>query len=798
MQTLKKWVKIVFTISISTLLFLQSNKAISPTGAEPIEGSLASRKLKSLSGYIKDAKTGEALIGATVLIRELKKGVATNTYGFYSVSMMPGTYNVDFSYIGYTTVSRQINLTENSSLVIELSDETKLLNEVVVTAERSNDKLKKAEMSVQKLEMKTIRKIPALMGEVDVLKAIQMLPGVQATSEGTSGFSVRGGGNDQNLIILDEAPVYNASHLMGFFSVFNNDAVSNIKLYKGDIPAYYGGRLSSVLDVRMKEGNSKEFKATGGLGLISSRLTIEGPIKSEKTSFLISGRRTYADLFFPLFSNKDLQKSMLYFYDANLKVNHQLNENNRLYLSAYLGRDIFGQKDLSLGSFGNKTATLRWNHQYSSILFSNLTGIVSNYDYLMEMKMAGTDNVWRSKLFDYALKADFNLYPNPENEIKFGGSSTYHTINPCDAYSERDGKRQTFKIDDQYSFEHGIYASNSQKIGEKLTLKYGLRLAIFQNIGEATVDKYDASHNLVDSAKYKSGDIYNTYTGLEPRLGINYTLNDISSLKASFSRTNQFLQLASNSNGGMPLDYWFPASPNVKPQKADQYAIGYFRNIFDGSIETSIEAFYKSMDNVIDFRDHADMLFNPRLEGDIRTGKAQSYGLEFLIRKNEGRFNGWISYTLSRATRKIPEINDGKTYNATYDKPHNVNIIVNYEISKRVTASANWVYASGTPITFPVGSYKVGNNVVPVYSKRNEYRMRDYHRLDLSVTISEKERPGSLWQGEWVFSLYNVYGRHNDWIINFVNKDNNIENKVAQRMYLPFVFFPGITYNFVF
>jgi hypothetical protein len=755
-------------------------------------------RLLSVSGYIKDSKTGEALIGATILIRELHQGAATNAYGFYSVSLLPGTYNLDFSYVGYTTESRTINLKENISLKIELSDEVKVINEVVISAERTNDKLKKAEMSVQKLEMKTIRKIPALMGEVDVIKAIQMLPGVLPTSEGTSGFSVRGGGNDQNLIILDEAPVYNASHLMGFFSVFNNDAIRDVKLYKGDIPAYYGGRLSSVLDIRMKEGNSKEFKATGGIGLISSRLTLEGPIGNDKTSFLISGRRTYADLFFPLMTNEDVKKSILYFYDLNAKINYQVNENNRFYLSAYLGRDIFGQKGMYLGSFGNKTSTLRWNHQFSNILFSNLTGIVSNYDYLMKMEEGGGQYVWKSNLLDFAIKADFNLYPNPENEIKFGFSSTYHTIIPCDAVVRQDDSTQYFKIDDMFSFEHGIYASNSQKIGDKLTLKYGLRYSIFQSVGKASVDIYNQSHNVIRNENYANWEICNTYSGFEPRLGFNYTLDDISSLKGSYSRTYQYLQLASNSNGGWPLDYWFPASPNVKPQRADQYAFGYFRNIFDNSIETSVEAFYKTMDNVIDFRDHADMLFNSTLEKDIRTGKAESYGLELLVRKNEGKLNGWISYTLSRAKRKIPEINGGKEYNASYDKPHNINIVLNYEINKRITASLNWIFASGTPITFPVGSYQINNNVVPIYSGRNEYRMRDYHRLDLSLTIKEKVHTRLPWQGEWVFSIYNAYGRHNDWIINFANEDVNSEHKVAQRMYLPFLFFPGITYNFVF
>lgn len=753
----------------------------------------------SVSGYVKDAKTGEALIGATVYIKELKSASVTNQYGFYSVNLIPGTYNIDFSYVGYETKSKSVNLKENIAFTVELSDAAQEINEVVIKSEKSSDKLKRAEMSVAKMEMKTIKKIPALMGEVDLIKAIQMLPGVQATSEGTSGFNVRGGGIDQNLIILDEATVYNASHLMGFFSVFNNDAIKDVKLYKGDIPAFYGGRLSSVLDVRMKEGNNKKFAVTGGLGLISSRLTIEGPIGNEKTSFLVSGRRTYADVFFPLSSNSDLKKTILYFYDLNAKINTQINENNRLFFSAYMGRDNFGQKGSSNAGFGNKTITTRWNHQFSSILFSNVTGIISNYDYDLEMSQGGADYVWKSNLLDYSLKTDFSLYPTPENEVKFGAQATYHSIDPCNAYiQKKDSLPQKFPDLRNYEYEYGFYVSNQQKVTENLTLKYGLRYSIFQNVGKSRQNNFDANHNYIDSTIYPKGKIFKTYDGFEPRLSLNYSLNESSSVKASYSRTIQYLQLASNSNGGMPLDYWFPSSPNVKPQKADQYAIGYLRNLKDDEYEVSVEAFYKDMYNVIDFRDHAQLLFNDRLEGDIRSGKAKSYGAEFMVQKNKGKLNGWVSYTYSRVFRKIENINDGKEYSAPYDKPHNINIILNYEISPRVTVSTNWVYASGTPITFPVGSFKVGNNVVPIYSDRNAYRMRDYHRMDISVSIKDRANSNRLWQGEWVFSLYNAYGRHNDWIINFVNSETNIEQKVAQRMYLPFVFFPGVTYNFNF
>lgn len=749
----------------------------------------------TISGYIKDAENGESLIGATVYVKELKIGTAANIYGFYSLSLSPGTYTIEYSFLGYTKQIRELKLSANAVISMELSPESQVMEEVTVTAERPDKNVRQAEMSTARLDIKTIRQIPALMGEVDVIKAIQMLPGVQATSEGTSGFSVRGGGLDQNLIVLDEATVYNASHLMGFFSVFNNDAVRDVKLYKGDMPANYGGRLSSVLDVRMKEGNNKRFKATGGVGLISSRLTLEGPIVNEKTSFLISGRRTYADLFFPLFSDEDLKKTIMYFYDLNLKVNHQLNSNNRLYLSAYLGRDIFGQKKQSSAGFGNKTATLRWNHQFSQKLFSNLTAIASNYDYSLSTEQGGGKYSWNSNLQDYTVKTDFNFYPNPNNEIKFGISATLHELDPIDAwiYAEATDTTMRFPNLKNYELEYAAYISNQQKIGEKITLKYGLRYTIFQNIGKSTLNLFDENHVYIGSKEYKKGEIFHTYPALEPRLGAMYNINNVSSVKASYSRSYQFLQLASVSNGGMPLDYWFPSNNNVKPQKADQFGIGYFRNFSNNMFETSVEVFYKKMKNVIDFKDHTQTLFNSRLEGDIRTGDAQSYGAEFLIRKNEGKLNGWVSYTLSRALRKIPEINGGKEYSAPYDKPHNVNIIVNYNATKRFILSANWVFASGTPITFPVGSFEVENTAVPIYSQRNEYRMRSYHRLDLSATLKGKERSGRMWNGEWVFSVYNAYGRHNDWMLNF-----DLEKGKAERTYLPFVFFPAITYNFNF
>ena len=784
--------KQIFTI---IFLFTAIISFVFPVHAE---GDNSPGKL-AVSGYVKDAASGEALVGAQVYISNTKTGMLTNAYGFYSISLPLGEYELTFNYVGYKVASRKFYLKTDTLINIELQPESKNIDEVVVRAERRDRNIRQAEMSVDKMQIKTIRQIPALMGEVDLIKAIQLLPGVLPTSEGTSGFSVRGGGIDQNLIILDEATVYNASHLMGFFSVFNNDAIRDVKLYKGDIPPAYGGRLSSVLDVRMKEGNNKKFTATGGLGLISSRLTLEGPVVNEKTSFLISARRTYADLFFPLLPDTGVKKAKMFFYDLNLKINHQFSSKDRLFLSAYLGRDKFGQKGSSDAGFGNQTLTLRWNHLFSNRIFSNLTFIRSKYDYALSMSQGGSKYQWNSDLLDYSAKLDMNLFLSTQHEIKAGAIATYHDLNPCTAFMESpDNSRLNVPYPKNHELEYGFYLSDEQKIGDQVILKYGLRYSIFQNIGPGTLYGFDSNYQVKDTSYYHAGRIFHTYQGLEPRLGLNYTITDKSSVKASYSRTIQYMQLASNSTGGMPLDVWFPASPNVKPQKADQLAIGYFRNFLDNKIESSVEAFYKKMYNVIDFKDHAELLMNPRMEGEIRTGEATAYGLEFLIRKGEGNFNGWVSYTWSRALRKIPAINKGMQYPAPYDKPNTINVILSYQASKRTSISANWVYASGAPITFPVGTFVYDNTVNKIYSTRNGYRMRDYHRLDLSFTLSGAEKAGRPWHGEWVFSLYNAYGRHNDWIINFVQDPKDLSKIRVERWYLPFVFFPGITYNFTF
>jgi hypothetical protein len=767
-------------------------------------------KLISISGYVKDGNTGEALIGATVYVRELKNGLATNQYGFYSLSMVPGNYTIDFSFVGYQTISKSVELKEKIVLSVELPDEAQLINEVVVHSDRPQDKIKRAEMSINKLEMKTIKKIPALMGEVDVIKAIQLLPGVQSSSEGSSNFSVRGGSVDQNLILLDEATVYNASHLLGFFSVFNNDAVKDVKLYKGDIPAAFGGRLSSLLDVRMKEGNSKKTTGTGGIGLISSRLTLEGPIIPDKSSFVFSGRRTYVDIFFPLLSKignePAIKDARLFFYDLNMKLNYTINDNNKIFLSAYGGKDMFGNKD-NMFSFGNNTYTFRWNHQFSGRLFSNFSLIASNYNY--GIGNYGTSQfafVWTSSMADYTSKLDFNYFANTNNNIKFGIATTYHFFNPGDiSITGAESFFNSYHMPKHYGLEHAIYLSNEQNITERLSIKYGIRLPMFQNVGKDRVYRYNSNYKKIDSVEYASGKIYNSYylkDYIEPRLATNYKLNDLSSVKGSYSRTVQFVQLASNSLSGTPLDIWFPASPNVKPQIADQYALGYVRNLFENKIEASTEVYYKKMFNVIDFRDNAFLFLNEQVEGELRYGRGQAYGIEFMVQYNLEKFNGWVSYTYSKSERTVKGLSvvfpqGWTTYPSPYEKPHSVSVVFNYMISQKYSLSANWVYASGAPITYPKAKAQVGNISIPVYTDRLGNRMPPYHRLDVSFSIKQKHLWPTAWEGEWNFSLYNAYARHNPWSINPVQDDIDPRKNYFEMTYL-FSIIPAITYNFNF
>ena len=761
------------------------------------ESEMEKGKHPTISGKISDQTNGESLIGATVFITELKTGTVSDIYGNFSITLKPGSYTVVISYIGYKPEVRKIDLSQNITLNIELHVKQQDLPEVEVTAEKDDKNITAPEMSTVRMDMKTIEKIPALFGEVDIIKAIQMLPGVQSVSEGSSGFSVRGGAADQNLILLDEALVYNASHLMGFFSVFNNDAIKDVKLYKGDMPPQFGGRLASVLDIHMNEGNSKKYEVNGGIGLIASRLTVEGPIWKDRSSFIVSGRRTYADLYLPLSSEKSLQNNKLYFYDLNAKINYRINDNNRIFLSGYFGRDVFKNQFASM-QWGNGTGTIRWNHLFTKKLFSNFSVIYSDYRYMLGAGDGGESSwEWNSNLRDVGVKADLTGYLNTNNTLKFGASVIYHMIDPGVAKGVGESVFSEVSVPKNYALETGVYVGNEQHIARRFIAKYGIRFSVFQNVGPGTVFNYDENHNVIDSVVYGSGVFYKNYYGVEPRLGLLYEINEKSSVKASYSRTNQYLQLAQNTTVGTPLDIWFPASPNVKPQVCDQVAAGYFRNFRKNTLETSVEVYYKWMNNVVDFKDFAQLLLNTHLEGEIRTGKAYSYGAEFMVKLNEKKLNGWVSYTYSRVFRQIPEINNGEKYPAPYDKPNNVAIVLNYKLAKRWEISANWVYATGAPVTFPTGRAVIGGKVIPIYSDRNAYRYQDYHRLDLSATFYSKEKPGRKFAWDLNFSIYNVYNRHNTWTINFTQDNINHDETYAEKVYL-FGIIPSVTFNFHF
>lgn len=752
----------------------------------------------TISGHVTNKNSGEELIGATVKVWVNDKlvGAVTNVYGFYSITLPEGIHVLEYSFVGFTGIKDTIPLNQDKTNNVELA-ETKLLNEVVVTGEASNANITSTEMSKDVLNITQIKKMPALMGEVDIIKAIQLLPGVQSVGEGGSGFYVRGGAIDQNLILLDEANVYNASHLMGFFSVFNPDVVKDVQLYKGGIPAEYGGRLSSVLDIRMIDGNFKEYTLDGGVGTISSRLTFGGPIIKDKGSFVLSGRRTYADLFLKVAPNKELRNNKLYFYDFNLKGNYKINDKNRVYISGYFGRDVFAVDSLFRMDWGNATTTIRWNHVFTNKLFLNTTGTFSNYDYFLGEPTGKEAYEWTSNIKDLYLKTDFSYFINTNNTLKFGGLVAVHQIDPGVVEGTGISILDEFKVSKTNGIEYAAYVSNKQKLGNRFNATYGLRFSAYQNIGPGTFYTYDEKFKVKDTMSYKKNEIYNTYWGLEPRLGLNFILNEYSSIKLSYNRTRQYIQLASNSTSSSPLDIWFPCSPNVKPQIADQIAFGYFLNLKKDMYQTSVEVYYKSMQNAIDFKDHAVLLLNPYMEGELRFGKAWAYGSEFLLKKSDGKLTGWISYTLSRTEKQIDGINNGKTYLAKSDQTHNLSLTVAYEINSRFSVSSNFVYSTGAAVTMPIGKYEYMGMTIPLYSDRNAERLPDYHRLDLAASLKGKIKPNKKWQGEWVFSVYNVYNRANAFAINFKKSETNPNETVAEMTYL-FGIIPSITYNFKF
>ena len=702
----------------------------------------------TISGYIKDAQSGETLIGATVYINELQTGSNSNEYGFYSISIPPGQYTLEYSYIGFETKSQNIDLRENTTVNIEMGEAALELVEVVVTSEAEDRNITNTEMSVNKLSMKTINKLPALLGEVDVIRSIQLLPGVSTVGEGATGFNVRGGGVDQNLVLLDEAPVYNSSHLFGFFSVFNPDAVKDVKLYKGGIPARYGGRLSSILDVRMKEGNSKRLAVSGGVGLIFSRLAVEGPIVPEKASFIVAARRSYIDVLAKPFLSGDLGDSKLNFYDLTLKTNWEINEKNRIYLSGYLGRDVFGFGDAAGFNWGNATTTFRWNHLFNERLFSNFTAYYSNYDYQINFGNEAENKFdWDANIINYSLKGDLSYYINTNNRLTFGGQGILYEFSPGNAIGVSEGETTNFSLAKKYALEGGLFIENEQKINSTWSLNYGLRLSYFNYMGEGTAYEFEDTEpgeakSLVSSTSYDQWESIQTYTNLEPRASIKYQLNPSTSMKLSYNRTAQYIHLISNSTASTPVDVWTPSTNNIKPQIADQYAIGLFKNFKDNKYVTSVELYYKDMENLVDYIDGANLFINELLEAELLNADGRAYGLELQVEKKKGRFTGWLSYTLARTERLVPGINNDEWFPSRFDQTHNFSTTMFYEVNKRLTVSANFVLNSGTPATFPTDRFTQQGYVIPnvASNSRSNVRIPAYHRLDISATLKGKEK----------------------------------------------------------
>ncbi|MBC7828734.1 MAG: TonB-dependent receptor [Chitinophagaceae bacterium] len=749
----------------------------------------------SLHGTIKSGTTGETLIGATVAVWGTSSGTLSNEYGFYSLTLPEGNYSVLISAIGMKTRQEQIVLNKNIRLDISMGEEAKDLEVVTVTAAAPGRSLRNPQMSVERINVQEIKNIPVLFGERDVMKTIQLLPGVKSAGEGNSGFYVRGGAADQNLILLDEAPVYNASHLLGFFSTFNSDAIKNVTLYKGGMPAQYGGRLSSVVDIKMNDGNNQDFAVSGGIGLISSRLSIEGPLQKEKSSFLLSGRRTYADLFLKLLGDSSLRKSRLYFYDLNAKANVILGEKDRLYLSGYFGRDVLSQDKLAGINWGNSTGTLRWNHIFNKKLFSNTSLIFSNYDYKITINSESTDYQILSQIRDWNVKEELQWYINATNTINIGINSIYHTIKPGEISVTSNQGSISQGLPDRYSLENAFYFSNNWKATERLGISYGLRVSAFTILGKGDYYTLNSDGKVIDTLKYRSGEVIKTYLNPEPRVSVSYQLNNTSALKASYVRNTQNLHLISNSTSSSPTDKWIASTNIIQPEIADQLAIGYYKNIKDAQYELTVETYYKTMQNQVDYRNGAEVFTNDAIETQLLFGKGRAYGIEWLLKKKSGKFNGWISYTLSKTERKIDGINNGDWYNARQDRTHDIAIVGMYQLNKKWILSANWIFYTGDAVTYPSGKYTVDGEVFFYYSERNGYRMPNYHRLDLGATVQLKKR--KKFSSEMNFSLFNAYGRANAYQINFRKGKDDPDKTEAVKTSL-FTFVPSISYNFKF
>ena len=771
---------------------------------------LAAQDKFTLSGIVTDINTTETLIGVNVVIPELQAGTMTNEYGFYSITLEEGTYQLQISYLGFKTITQTLELNADKTLNFKLEESAESLDEIIITEDVEKLNIKKPQMSVNSLSIKTIKQLPVVLGEVDVIKSITLLPGVTNAGEGSSGFNVRGGSADQNLILLDEATIFNSSHLFGFFSVFNPDAIKDIKLYKGGIPAKYGGRVASVLDIYQKEGNNEQFKLNGGIGLVSSRLLAEGPIKKGKGSFLVGGRSSYAHLFLPLF---DLD-NIAYFYDLNTKLSYRLNEKNSIYLSGYFGRDVFSLGDSFKNTYGNSVINFRWNHLFSDKLFSNLSIIYSDYFYGLTLDFVGFD--WESGIRNFNIKYDFKHYISNNFKLEYGLNSIYYKFNPGEISPiDQDSGINQEKLTDKYAFENAVYLDAEHKISEKLSLSYGARLSTFHRLGQDEINIYQDDNPVVFNNQlqvYEKAEPIGTrsldrsqviasFANIEPRASLAYQLSESSSVKASYNRMSQYLHLLSNTSSPTPLDVWAPSGQFIEPQLLDQVALGYFKSFKDEEYSLEVETFYKTIQNRIDYIDGADLIANDAIEQVILNGEARAYGLEVLLRKNEGRFKGWLAYTLSKSEQRTPGrtdqeigINNGEWYNTPWDKTHDITLTGSYELNKKWTINTNLLYQTGISATFPNGQYQFNGITIPTFEARNASRLPDYHRFDVSVNYNPNPDSEKRFKGEWVFSLYNIYNRRNAASITF--RENRMTGANEATRLAIFGIVPSVTYNF--
>ena len=767
-----------------------------------------SQRNVTLSGYVSDLDSDESLIGVSVLLPELNTGTITNEYGFFSLTLPAGVYTVQIRYLGFETLTRELSLNEDVNENFELTPQAEVLDEVIVEENIELLNVRNPQMSVNKLAINTIKKIPAVLGEVDVIKSITLLPGVTNAGEGASGFNVRGGAADQNLILLDEAILFNSSHLFGFFSVFNPDAIKDIQLFKGGIPASYGGRASSVLNIYQKEGNRKKFESQGGIGLISSRLLLEGPLKKEKSSFLIGGRSSYAHLFLPLIESVDNNKA--YFYDLNTKLSYTLNDRNTIYLSGYFGRDVFDIDNLFDLAYGNSVANFRWNHLFSNKLFSNLSLIYSDYDYTLDFGLAEFD--WNLGITNFNFKYDFKHYLNDKTKLEYGLNGIYYKFDPGFIQPTAESSPvQARKLENKFAFENAVYAGVSYQLSSKINLQAGLRLSNFLRLGQK-MNTYANDNPLLyiessqiyeeaqptGSVTYSKGEVIKSFTYPEPRFSMAYQLDSDQSFKLSYNRMAQYLHLISNTNSPTPIDVWAPSGKYIDPQLLDQVAVGYFKIFDNNRYNLEVEAFYKTIQNRLDYIDGAELIANDAIEQILLTGQARAGGLEVLFRKNEGKLTGWIAYTLSRSEQqtlgRTPSevgIDYGNWYATPYDKTHDISITTNYDLNKRWNLNANFIYQTGQPITYPNAQYQFSGFSIPNFESRNSSRLSAYHRLDVSAVYSPKKR-----SGEWVFGIYNFYNRKNAASIRF---QENLETGRNEALRLTiFGIIPSVTYNFKF